>query len=465
VYQAESARTLVEGRRATGPRGERGLGLGGVSRNVFVLGTVSFLTDVSSEMVAAILPIYLVFALGATPLQYGIVDGLYHGATAVVRLGGGFAADRWRRHKEVAAAGYGLSAVSKAGLVAFAGSLGAVTGVVLADRAGKGIRTAPRDALVALSAAPAALATAFGVHRAMDTAGALLGPLAAFGLLLAAPGRFDAIWVVSLCFAVAGLAVLLLLADGRPRTRADALTAAAGGLAAGRASAAASSPAGTAPPGALPTAGRVAAGVGDGALAERPRAREAALLLARPGFRQLAAIAALLGLATVSDAFVYLGLQRTLDLSLSAFPLLFVGSAAVFMALAVPIGRVADRIGRVRVFVGGYALLLVVYATLLAPPAGLLTLAVALIALGAYYAATDGVLQAIASAALPDRLRATGLAILVTAVSLAKLLSSLAFGAAWTLGGLEAAVAAFAVALVAALACAAWLLTRSEAPA
>ncbi len=426
MYQAESSGAVWRGRRSqTAGQRQRGAR---VTRNVVVLGTVSMLTDVSSEMVSAILPIYLVFALGASPLQYGIVDGLYQGATALMRLAGGFVADRWRRHKEVAAAGYGLSTACKAALVAFGGTVSGIAAIVLVDRAGKGIRTAPRDALIALSSTPAMLATAFGVHRAMDTAGALLGPLIAFGLLLLAPARFDAVFVVSTCFAVLGLAVLLLLADGRPRTRAHALDAETG---------------------AAPTDDT------------KPTLREAAALLGEPSFRVLVGAASLLAVATISDGFIYLGLQRTLDLSLTAFPLLFVGSALVYMALAIPAGRLADRIGRRRVFVGGYALLLPVYAVLLLPSAGIPALVFALIALGAYYAATDGVLQAIASALLPDRLRASGLALLVTAVSVAKLGSSVVFGLVWTLGGLETAAAAFAGALVAALALASWSLRRS----
>ena len=421
MYQAESSGAVLRSRRRTAADERRGRVP--VARNVVVLGTVSLLTDVSSEMVAAILPIYLVFALGASPLAFGVIDGIYQGATALVRLASGFVADRWRRHKEVAATGYGISAACKAALVAFGNSVGAIGGIVLADRAGKGIRTAPRDALIALSTAPSALATAFGVHRAMDTAGALLGPLVAFGLLLLAPARFDAIFVVSLCFAVLGLAVLLLLADGRPRR----------------------------PAGATPVSQDE----------ERPTAREALALLAEPRLRALIVAAGLLALVTISDGFVYLGLQRTLDLSLTAFPLLFVGSAAVYMALAIPIGRLADRVGRRLVFVVGYALLLPVYVVLLLPSAGTAGLVLALTALGAYYAATDGVLQAIASAVLPDSLRASGLALLVTAISIAKLGSSVAFGLVWTLGGLETATAAFGVALAVALVAATTILRRA----
>jgi MFS family permease len=425
MYQAERSGAMVRAPPAAAGARQRGAR---VSRNVVVLGTVSLLTDVSSEMVAAILPIYLVFALGASPLQFGIVDGIYQGVSALVRLASGFLADRWRRHKEVAAVGYGLSAACKAGLVGISGSVAAIGGIVLVDRTGKGIRTAPRDALIALSSAPSALATAFGVHRAMDTAGAMLGPLVAFGLLLIAPARFDAIFVVSLCFAVLGLAVLLLFANGRPRERAEALD--------GDEAAASSTTA-------------------------RPTLREAAALFAEPRFRTLVVAAGILAIATISDGFVYLGLQRILGFSLTAFPLLFVGSAAVYMALAIPIGRLADRVGRRLVFVVGYALLLPVYAVLLLPSAGIPGLVLALCALGAYYAATDGVLQAIASGLLPDNLRASGLALLVTATSLAKLASSVAFGLIWTLGGLEVAAAGFTVALVVALLAATMILARS----
>jgi MFS family permease len=432
VYQAESSGAVLRGRRS--PAGDVRGRSARVSRNVVVLGAVSLLTDVASEMVSAILPIYLLFALGASPLQYGIVDGIYQGATALVRLAGGFAADRWRRYKEVAAAGYGISTACKAALVAAGGTVSAVTAIVLVDRVGKGLRTAPRDALIALSSTPATLATAFGVHRAMDTAGAMLGPLAAFGLLLVAPARFDAVFVVSVCFAVLGLAVLLLLADGRPGARHDA---------------------------------PAVDGVADDPPPERATVRDAVALLGERRFRLLTVAAAVLALATISDGFVYLGLQRRLDLSLTAFPLLFVASATVYMALAIPAGRLADRVGRGRVFLAGYALLLPVYAALIVSDGGVAVLVLALLALGAYYAATDGVLQAIASAILPDGLRASGLALLVTATSLAKLCSSLAFGLAWTVGGLETAAVAFAAALTAALAVGAWALrgTSGEATA
>jgi MFS family permease len=415
MYQSESARILLRGRLRSAPRRLR------VSRNVVLLGLTSLLTDVSAEMVATVLPIYLVFELGATPLQYGAVDGLYQGASAIVRLGSGVVADRWRRYKEVAAFGYGVSAACKAALLAVGGTVGGVSAVVLADRIGKGIRTAPRDALISLSSARDRLGTAFGVHRAMDTAGAMLGPLVAFGLLLAAPRQFDAVFAVSLCFAIMGLAVLVLFVENRKGRAPESRPARVSSL------------------------------------------RSSARLLTEARFRVLVLVGGALGLVTVSDGFLYLGLQRRLDFDPAFFPLLFVGSALAYMVLAVPAGALADRVGRARVFVGGYALLLVVYTSLLVPALGTAELIAYLVVLGAYYAATDGVLMAIASAMLPDDQQATGLALLVTAVTVAKLLAALLFGALWTAFGLETAAVVFAGGLGLVGACA-WAVLGRPAP-
>ena len=162
-------------------------------------------------------------------------------------------------------------------------------------------------------------------------------------------------------------------------------------------------------------------------------------------------IGAALSLATLSDGFIYLTLQRRLDFNVGFFPLLYVATALIFMLLAVPVGRLADRIGRGRVFVGGYALLLAVYAALLLPWLGPAQVVVYLGLLGAYYAATDGVLMALGSAVLPEDLRTSGLALLTTATSLARLVASVLFGLLWTWRGLEVAVAMFAVGLVTAM--------------
>ena len=138
----------------------------GVGRNVYFLGATSLLTDLSSEMVAAVLPFYLAFALRLTPTQLGLVDGLYQGSAALTRLVGGWLADRWRRDREVAAAGYALSAACKLGLLGAGASWGPIAGVVALDRLGKGLRTTPRDALISLSCAPGSQREAIWFGRA-----------------------------------------------------------------------------------------------------------------------------------------------------------------------------------------------------------------------------------------------------------------------------------------------------------
>ncbi|MFG2292786.1 MFS transporter [Streptomyces sp. NPDC048603] len=397
---------LSAGRAADSARGipVRTTRRGAVPGTVLVLGLVSLVTDISAEMVTAVLPLYLMAGLGMSPLAFGALDGLHQGATALFRLAGGHVADRTRRRKVVAGTGYALSAVCKAGLLAVT-TPWAVAAVLAADRTGKGLRTAPRDALISLSAPPGEQGRAFGVHRAMDTAGALLGPLAAFGVLWVAVDAYDAVFTVSFCFAVLGVVVLALFVREAP------------------ARAAARAPL---PP--LRTLARI------------------------PGLWRLCLAAALLGLVTVSDSFLYLLLQRRLDLPAAWFPLLPVGTAAGFLLCALPAGRLADRLGRRRVFLGGHALLLGACLLVLAPvPAGLPLALGVLALLGMFYAATDGVLMAAAGPLLPERLRSTGLAVLQTVQALARFGGSLLFGAAWTLWGPYAALSAAAAGLAAVL--------------
>ena len=388
-----------------------------VSRNVFFLGLTSFFTDISSEMVSTILPLYLVLTLGLAPFQFGIVDGLYQGAATLVRLASGVITDRTHRYKETAASGYALSAIAKPALLLAGNVWPFLVGIIVVDRLGKGIRTAPRDALISLSSPRTELATAFGVHRALDTAGAMLGPLLAFGLLALVPGGFDVIFVVSFCVALIGLGILVLFVQNRQVTR-EIAEANAGQEES------------------IPKAVSLKAAFG---------------LLRIPNFRMLVIVGAALSLVTMSDSFLYLGMQDHLNFGGGFFPLLYVATALIYMILAVPVGRLADRIGHKTVFIAGYLLLLMAYTSLLLPSAGLLEVVVFLLLLGAYYAATDGVLMALASTVLPQELRTSGLGLLTTATGLSRLLASVLFGALWSQWGIQVAVQAFILALVAAL--------------
>ncbi|MFD7554749.1 MFS transporter [Streptomyces sp. NPDC059835] len=421
-----------------------------VASAVLALGTVSLITDISSEMVTAVLPLYLIAGLGLSPLGFGALDGVYNGVSALVQLTGGHLADRVRNHKLIAGLGYGLSALCKP-LLLLVHSAGPI-GVVLAlERTGKGLRTAPRDALISLSTPAGQQGRAFGVHRAMDTTGALLGPLAAFFILSAAVDGYDAVFGVSACVAALGVVVLILFVPGRsPRNRpAGAVPAQAGSAAVGpgRARTAESGP------------GRARAARGGGTegvpgqVPEEGGApavgmREALALLRLPRLRALAVCAALLGLTTVSDAFVYLLLQDRTGLDVRWFPLLPLGTATVFLLLAVPAGALADRIGRRTVFLTGHALLLAGYGLLLWAPSWPALPYLVLALHGVFYAATDGVLPAAVAATVPAELRGTGLALVGTGQALARVACSLAFGGAWSLWGPGSALAAAAAGLL-----------------
>ncbi|GHF90591.1 MFS transporter [Streptomyces griseosporeus] len=382
-----------------------------VAPTVLALGTVSLITDVSSEMVTAVLPLYLVAGLGLSPLGFGLLDGVYNGFSAVVRLAGGHLADRGGgRHKWVAGLGYGVSALCKP-LLLLAHTLTPIGLILAADRTGKGLRTAPRDALISLSSPPESRGRAFGVHRAMDTAGALLGPLVAFWILRATVDGYDAVFTVSACVAVVGVLVLVLFVPGG---RSGAVTAA--GL-------------------------------------RRPTLRAALALLRTRDLRRITVCAVLLGLATVSDSFVYLLLQRRIGVPDRWFALLPLGTAAAFLLLAVGAGRLADRLGRWRVFLAGHVALLAAYGLLLTSWHGTALPYTVLLLHGAFYAATDGVLMAAASDRVPEGLRSTGLAVVQTGQALARFACSLLFGAAWTVWGDRTALLASAVALGV---CAAW---------
>ncbi|GGS09656.1 MFS transporter [Streptomyces humidus] len=396
-----------------------------VPATVLALGAVSLVTDVSSEMVTAVLPLYVITGLGLSPLGFGLLDGINNGVGALVRLAGGHLADRGgRRHKAVAGLGYGLSAVCKP-LLLLAHSLPAISAVLAADRTGKGLRTAPRDAMISLATAPGQRGRAFGVHRAMDTTGALLGPLAAFAVLRATVDGYDAVFAVSGCVAALGVVVLVLFVP-RHVTSVTSATAAR-------------------PPG-----------------PERPTVRDALGLLRRPRLRRLTACAGLLGLTTVSDSFLYLLLQRDGDLPAHLFPLLPLGTAAVFLTLAVPLGVLADRVSRRRLFLAGHGVLLAGYGLVLSPWHGVPAVIAVLVLHGAFYAATDGVLAAATAGAVPAQHQGAGQALVGTGQALARFVCSLSFGAAWNLWGPRTALALTAAALAVSAVAAAFVLRGPE---
>jgi MFS family permease len=230
----------------------------------------------------------------------------------------------------------------------------------------------------------------------------------AFILLAWIPGGFDVVFVASLSAAVIGLAFLGFFVENRGPQSAD----------------------------------------GSHTLS----LHDVAVLVAVPQYRHLILCAIALSLVTVSDAFVYLALQRRTNFAAGAFPLLYVMTSLGYLILAVPAGRLADRVGRFRVFIGGYVVLLLADLILLTGSGGWGLVSGVLLLMGAHYAATEGVLMALGSAILPASSRTSGLAMLTTALAGARFGSSLLFGVVWSAWGLQTAILTFLIGLAAAIA-------------
>lgn len=387
-----------------------------VSAIIYFIGLTSLMTDISSEMVASVLPIYLFTVLRLSPFEFGLIDGLYNGSTAIVRLAAAYLSDRTQQHKTIAFIGYLLSALSKCGLlVAGVAGWASVAAVILVDRVGKGIRTAPRDALIAENATADNIGAAFGVHRALDAAGALIGPLLATGMLLWLPKRFDYVFMLSLSFALFGLLILGLCVRAK-REHAE-----------------------TSRP--------------DSPAASFITIDAAIKSFRTPGFLLLTGASAVLSFFTLTDNMIYIGLQQRLAFPPAYVPLLFVATAAVFMCMAIPAGKLADRFGHLRVFLLGYLMLAVVYALFaVLPTLGGFDIAVYVILLGVFYAATDGVLVALAVKQLPPHVRATGIACISTVSAIGRMGSSFLFGWLWERQDQAQAVGIFSIGMLLALA-------------
>ena len=389
-------------------------------RNVMILGLVSMFTDISSEMVVAVIPLFLTSQVGFGIFSFAIFEGIFQTAGAFFRLWGGQIADRTSNAKRTAAFGYAVSTVTRLGLFlsTFIGQVFAIP-FLIADRVGKGIRVAPRDSLISRSVPKEKLATAFGIHRSLDTMGALLGPIAAWVILGLTPNAFDSVFFVSLMAGGVGVAIIIWFAKNPEELD--------------------ETPVPIEEP--KPVEKQIA-GV--------PQLIKA---VAQNNAYYLVGAAGLLSLFTIGESLLYLYLFREGNLDATLFPLLYAGTAIVHLLLAVPVGKLGDTYGKVKVFLAGQALLIPAYLLIanveISGTIVLLTLAI----FGVYFASTDGVLAAIASAIAPEESRGTLLGAVSMTVALARLVSAISFGFLWgrTSLGAQNSVNLYVVALVIAL--------------
>lgn len=380
--------------------------------NVVALGAVSLLTDVASEMIYPLLPLFLTSVLLAGPAALGAVEGVAESTAALVKLGAGLRSDRVRRRKPLIVAGYGLAAVVRP-LIALASSFGFVLLIRFVDRVGKGLRGAPRDALIADSVDASLRGRAFGLQRSMDHAGALIGPLVAAMLL--AGGRCDLRTVFALA-AIPGLAGVALLVW---RVREAPATA-------------------------------------DAAPATAPAERRLGAVPAGP-LRRYLLVLLLFTLGNSSDAFLLL---RAGDLGVAPaqLPLLWAFFHLVKAAAAMPFGALSDRLDRRTLIIAGWSVYALVYLGFARADAAWQAWAL-FAAYGLYYGLTEGTEKALLADLAPPDGRGSAYGWQAFALGVGALPASLVFGALWQGPG-----AAWAFGFGAALAGAAAVLLRVLVP-
>lgn len=362
---------------ASRPRGLRAL-----PGSVWALGVVSLLMDSSSELIHSLLPVFMVSVLGLGAFAVGLVEGLAEAAAMITRVVSGTLSDYLARRKGLAVLGYGLAALTKPAFP-LAGSFGVVVAARFLDRVGKGIRGAPRDALVADVTPPRLRGSAYGLRQGLDTLGAVAGPLLAIGLMFVFAGDIRAVFWVAVLPALAAVVVLVLFVHEPP---------------------------------AHPRAAR-----------RRPRAADLGRF--RRAYWRLLAIAALLALARFSEAFLVLRASG-LGLPGAWVPAVMAVMSAAYALSAYPAGAWSDRAGRRRVLGGGLAALVAADVVLaLAGGVGMLFLGVAL--WGLHMGLSQGLLAAMVADRAPGDLRGTAFGVFNLVAGLAALLASVLAGALW----------------------------------
>lgn len=350
-------------------------------RTVFFLGLVSLLTDASSEMIYPLLPLFLSTSLGVGPAFIGVIEGVAESTASLLKLFSGWWSDRLGRRKAIVVAGYSLSACARP-LVALAGSGWHVLAIRFTDRVGKGVRTAPRDALIAAATDSTQRGRAFGFHRGMDHAGAVLGPLIAFVLLSTVIEDLRVLFALAAIPGLLAVAVLVSRIQDQPPLGPSAV--------------------------------------------ERPRLSLAPF---SPRFRGVLLVVTLFTLGNSSDAFLLLKAHAT-GIDAAAIPLLWIVLHLSKAASSMPAGILSDRVGRPRLIIAGWVIYAAAYAgfAVADQPWQIWTL---FIVYGLFFGLTEGVEKAYVADLAPAPLRGTAYGLYHAAVGLAALPASILMGMLW----------------------------------
>lgn len=387
--------------------------LRGLPRTVWLVALISLVNDSASEMLYPLVPLVLTSVLMAGPKALGLIEGIAEATASLLKLFSGVVVDRTRRHKPWIVVGYALAGFGRP-LIALVTSWPALLAIRFADRVGKGLRTSPRDALLAASVGPERRGLAFGVHRAMDNAGAVIGPLAAAALLASGMPLMQ---VIAWTIVPALVCLALALAIREPRE--------------------------TAPP----AARRFEWAAGD----------------LPPVLRRYLVVVAVFTLGNSSNMFLLLRAQE-LGVPQAQVPLLWAAVSAVAMVFATPLSALSDRVGRLRLLVGGWLAYAAVYAALGAVATSGALLFALFACYGLFLAATEGVEKALVADLAPAGREGTAYGWFNLVAGAMLLPASLVFGwiyetvAPWAAFGFSAACATAAAVLLVA-----WV--RPDAPA
>jgi len=384
---------------------------------VRALALVSLLTDAASEMIYPLLPVFVITVLGGSPAMLGLLEGAAESTAALVKLGSGALSDRIGRFTPIVLLGYGIAAVTRP-FMGVAQSVNQVIGLRLIDRVGKGIRSAPRDALLAASVEPAVRGRAFGFHRAADHLGAVIGPIVAWVLLQQLHLSLRTVFMLS---AIPGLLAVLTIVIAVRDPSGKAVQ--------------------------LPDAPVLPARRDDVAMPRR--------------FWAVLGVLLLFTLGNSTDAFLLLRAQQ-LGVPVAMLPLLWSAHHVVKAASSVPGGALSDRVGRRRVMLMGWTLYALVYLGFAyassATHAWLLFLVY-----GLYFGLVEGAEKALIADLAPPERRGTAFGWYNAAMGVAALPASVLLGMVWTLRGPTAAFSVGAAICAAALLCGLMVFPRQRA--
>ncbi|MBM3342619.1 MAG: MFS transporter, partial [Betaproteobacteria bacterium] len=355
---------------------------------VVTLGMVSLFMDISSEMIHAVLPIFLVAVVGASALSIGVIEGVAEATAALIKIYSGAISDWFGRRKPLLLIGYGLSTLCKP-LFALATGVGAIFTARALDRIGKGIRGAPRDALIADVTPKELRGAAYGLRQSLDTIGAVAGPLLAIALLAASNNNFRLVFWVAVLPALMCVALIVFMVKEPPRAQ--------------------------------PVVARPFP-ISRAELKRLPRA-----------FWWVSVLGAVLTLARFSEAFMLLRAENV-GLAITWVPMIMVLMNLVYAASAYPLGVLADRVNRKLMLAAGVGLLIAA-DIVLALANHWWAVGVGAMLWGLHMGATQGLLSAIVADAAPEDLRGTAFGAFNLMTGLALLAASIIAGALWTFLG------------------------------